>query len=202
VRATVVSLAVALIAPLGCSSSSGGGSNGDGGTSGAAIDCAWLNDANNCFARFVADVTGCIAGTGGPGILDADNRTCTYPGGDPLITFNAPLGTTIDGGSNGSTDMHFTLTSEGATCLEHTEHKGDFGFTSKGPKGTFQISYVTNAVTVSCPDGSTLMGDVSKLTGQCKADFDAKMPGTYWSETNPTFTFKPGTLIWHCARTR
>jgi hypothetical protein len=198
-RVLVVSL---VMVALGCSSSSGGGSSGDGGTSGAAIDCAWLNDASNCYARFVADVTSCIVGGGGPGILDADNRTCTYPGGDPLITFSTPLGTTIDGGSNGSTEMHFTLTSGGATCLEHTEHKGDFGFTSKGPKGTFQISYVNNAVTVTCPDGSALTGDVSKLTGQCKSDFDTKMPGTYWSETNPTFTFKPGTLIWHCARTR
>jgi hypothetical protein len=190
------------MALVGCSSSSGGGSSGDGGTSGASIDCAWLNDANNCFAKFVDDVTSCIGGSAGPGLLDVDGRTCTYPGGDPLVTFNTPLGSTIAGGSNGTKDMHFTMTSGGVTCLEHTEHMGDFGFTSKGPNGTFQISYASNAVTVSCPDGSTLHGDVGALTAQCKSDFDAKMPGTHWSETNPTFTFKPGTsLIWHCART-
>ena len=201
-RARVVASVIAS-ALVGCSSSSGSGSNGDGGTSGAQVDCAWLNDGSNCFARFVADVEACIGGADGPGVMDADNRTCTYPGGDPLVTFNTPLGTTIPGGSNGTEDMHFTLTAGGATCLEHTEHKGDFGFTSKGPNGTFQISYVNNAVSVSCPDGSTLHGDVSALTAQCKSDFDAKMPGTYWSETTPTFTFKPGTsLIWRCVRTR
>src|SRR5260221_13436744 len=98
-RALFVACFACLVA---CSSSSNTSTGGDGGTSGAAIDCAWLKDSNNCFVRFVADVESCIGGAGGPGILDADGRTCTYPGGDPLVTFNTPLGTTIPGGSNGT----------------------------------------------------------------------------------------------------
>jgi len=191
------------VAFVACSSSSSNGSGPtDGATSGPQVDCAWIDDPNNCFAAFVSDVETCIGGTDGFGTMSDDDRTCTYPGGDPVVTFNTPFGETIAGGSNGMADMHFTMTSGGATCLEHTEHMGDFGFTSKGEHGTFQISYVGNAVTVSCPDGSVLHGDVSAIAAQCKSDFDANMPGTYWSETNPTFAFKPGTsLVWHCART-
>lgn len=193
-----VVLALATVV-VGCSSSSSAPASGG---TGASIDCAWLNDANNCYVRFLSDVTSCIGGSSGPGILDADGRTCTYTGGDPLVTFNTPLGATITGGSNGTKDMHFTLTSGGKTCLEHTEHAGDFGFTAKGPNGTFSVTYAANAVAVTCPDGSKLIGDVTVLRNQCKDAYDAKMPGTYWSETTPTFAFKPATSIWTCVRTK
>ena len=168
------------------------------------LDCSFFT-ASNCFTTFVDSVAECLGPSGGEtGLMDIDGRSCTYASIGRAITFNTPIGTSIDSGSNGSADVHFTVTMAGKTCLEHTEKKGDLGFKSVGPDGTtFQLSYVGNTATISCPDGTHKSGDIAKLRASCGADFDQKLPGTYWSETSPKFVFHPGTtLVYQCYRLR
>ncbi len=201
-------LFVFAIAWLGCSSSSSDGATTDGGGvdfggTGGALDCAFFA-GSNCFTTFVDSVAECLGSSGGEtGVMDTDSRTCTYPSGGRVVTFNTTLGSTIDAGSSGSADVHFTVTKGGKTCLDHTEKKGDLGFKSIGPSGAFQLSYDGNTATIACPDGTKKSGDIAKLRATCGADFDQKLPGTYWSETLPKFVFHPGTtLVYQCFRLR
>jgi hypothetical protein len=203
-RVVYVSLAIAL---LGCSSSSSGdGAPSDGSTDGTSgggtLDCAFFA-GSNCFTAFVDSLATCLGSSGGdPGIMDMDGRTCTYSSGR-VVTFNTAIGTTIESGTNGAADVHFTVSKDGKTCLDHTEKKGDLGFKSVGPSGTFQLSYEGSTATVTCPDGTKKSGDIAKLRATCGADFDVKLPGTYWSETSPKFVFHPGTtLVYQCFRMR
>ncbi|MEO7096579.1 MAG: hypothetical protein ABI175_25195 [Polyangiales bacterium] len=169
-----------------------------------SVDCTFFA-GTNCFTAFVESVADCLGpASGETGIVDIDGRSCTYASIGRRVAFATPLGSTIDGGSNGTADVHFTVTNmAGKTCLDHTEKKGDLGFKSVGPAGTFELSYVGNAVTLSCPDGTKKTGDVTKLRSTCGADFDQKLPGTYWSETLPKFVFHPGTtLVYQCYRLR
>jgi hypothetical protein len=199
-------LSCALVVGLaGCSSNSKDGDSTptDASADAATLDCAFFA-ANNCFTAFVDSVADCLGPSGGEtGLMDIDSRSCTYPSTSRAIAFNTPLGSTIESGSNGLADVHFTASIGGKKCLEHTEKKGDLGFTSIGPAGTFQLSYVGNTVTIACPDGTKKSGDIAKLRASCGADFDQKLPGTYWSETSPKFVFHPGTtLVYQCFRMR
>ena len=195
------------IAWLGCSSSSSDGGTSDGGgdgsATGGALDCAFFA-GSNCFTAFVDSVAECLGSAGGAvGAVDMDSRTCSYPPGGRVVNFNTALGSTIESGSNGTADVHFTVTMGGKTCLEHTEKKGDLGFKSVGPTGTFALSYDGNTATIACPDGAKRSGDIAKLRATCGADFDQRLPGTYWSETSPKFVFHPGTtLVYQCYRFR
>jgi hypothetical protein len=201
-RATLLFGAIAFVLG-GCSSSSSSGetTTTDGGGGGDTLTCAWIG-SSNCLTTFVSDVADCLGSTdGATGVMDIDDRTCTYGTSGRVVTFNTALGTTIDGGSPGTKDIHFTVTMSGKTCLEHRETKGDFGFTSIGPKGTFSVSYAGNVATISCPDGSKVSGDITALKKSCSSDYDAKFPSSYWSETTPAFVFKPSTTpIYQCFR--
>ena len=201
-RAVVASVVAVASA---CSSNSKDSSPpADAGTDANALDCAFFT-GDNCFVAFVDSVAECLGPSGGEtGLVDIDGRSCTYSSTGRTIAFNTPLGSSIDSGSNGTADVHFTASIGGKTCLDHTEKKGDLGFKSVGPDGkTFQLSYVGNTATITCPDGTHKSGDIAKLRASCGADFDQKLPGTYWSETSPKFVFHPGTtLVYQCYRLR
>src|SRR4051812_23259632 len=152
-----VFLVAIAVAALGCSSSSSDaattdGGNSDGSAGGGTLDCAFFAGAN-CFTTFVDSVAECLGSAGGAtGVMDIDSRTCTYPSGGRVVSFATPLGMTIDGGSNGSADVHFIVTVGDEKCLDHLETKGDLGFESVGPSGKFKLSYDGNTATVACPD--------------------------------------------------
>lgn len=115
----------------------------------------------NCWKAAVASATGCLPPSGARGVYSASGATCTYAGGI-VITFTPPMVFSAT-----ASVQDFTLTNNGAACLQYTRDS-DGATTLTFPAGTVGLSgqvdggFVTQ-FTLTCPDGTAYSGPAAPL---------------------------------------
>jgi hypothetical protein len=182
--ARIVGRVLGLLGVLGAAAGCGGG--GAGGT----LDCAWLA-GDNCWKQAAAGTATCLPPADETGVLSADNKTCTYAGGE-TITFAAPLTLPIVRNGNEAPPWHFTVGKTGAgPCLTYdSDAQG-----TKVVVGSQTVSVTRSGPTgmaVICPDGSTYSNPDAFSLLQCAADggvISSGLPGFTYSSSATSVRF-------------
>jgi hypothetical protein len=179
IRGLVVGVAGGVV--VACSSSSSG-------LSGAPLDCNWLS-SQNCWKTTVAAASSCLpatsvdggVGPGPQGKLSADGKTCTYPTGGAVVTFDSPLTFPLPDASHA--DWNFTVTTGSTQCMRFTQPGPQQGFTVATSAGTVSETVVGEGIQIRCPDGSEYAAQNALDLLSCTGGLSA-LPGDEWSSAS------------------
>ncbi len=168
--ALVAALCATVVASAGCSSSD---------ATPAALDCAYVTSADNCWKKSVAALATCVPPAASVGTFSADKKTCTFANG-ALVTFDPAF-------DPAASSWSFTITNGGVQCL-HYANQGSAGMSLTTSLGT--ISEVISGgatVTVTCPDGTVRAGNGLSLLS-CPIDGGAAsgLPGIQTTSSTPS----------------
>lgn len=137
--------------------------------------CPWLS-GDNCWKAALVAAAPCLHDASVVGVLAADGATCTFDDG-VTIAFRKPLDPTdVD-----PSDWDFSITKDGAACLEYTQEEGDTqtDIALTTPAGTLGVHADRGSYDVDCPDGtSTSFRPLAML--DCEGLF-ADAPGLAWT---------------------
>jgi hypothetical protein len=124
----------------------------------AALDCAWISAADNCYRKLVDAVDACI----GPkpvagGVMGLGDRSCGRGGADGKVDFNALITSEAE---------HFTVTVADKKCLEQFSGKTPEAAEWRMVGADGQTIKITSGatLTVTCPDGKVYAGPSSALS--------------------------------------
>jgi hypothetical protein len=136
----------------------------------------------------VASAVGCLPPAGATGVYSADGSTCTYPGGI-VITFTPAMELGIT-----SSVPDFTLTNNGAPCLQYARTSNGDAVTTPGGTVSFSGQVDGGVITefsIACPDHTTYSGP-SALFASCSGErpyFDEGLGGTTMGDAGFVGTF-------------
>jgi len=168
---------------LGCVALAAVAAAGCGSDPPDTLTCAWLASADNCWSSTAQAATSCLPTTT-DGTFSADNSTCSYPSGavvnfTPAVTLPLP----------DDPPWNFTVNAPGGqTCLHYEETGG--GNSAKLVVGTqtVTIDFRGLAMSIHCPDGSTVQNGNALNLLDCPGNIGA-LPGHFigYSDTSVSF---------------
>jgi len=147
------------------------------------LTCAWLASAANCWSNTAQAATSCLPTTS-DGMFSADNSICTYPSGvvvsfTPAVTLPLP----------DNAPWNFTVNDAGGQACLHYEETGG-GNAAKLVVGsqTVTISFIGLAMSIHCPDGSSVQNGNALNLLDCPGNIGA-LPGHFigYSDTSVSF---------------
>lgn len=146
------------------------------------LDCEYLASEDNCWKTTTTAATSCLPPSDMIGVLSADNTTCTYPTGQ-VITFTPALVLPL----GNDHQWNFTITNNGAPCLEYSDD--DDGFVLTSSAGTVSESLDGRELEISCPDGTSFSNSNALELLSCPDSNFGNLPGNTSSSGSTSVQF-------------